>query len=47
LKPEWGGGGCTIGSRGELPGERKPLIRNGGGGGAGGDDDDDDDDDDD
>jgi hypothetical protein len=30
--------GCTIGSRGEVPGERKPVIR---------DDDDDDDDDDD
>jgi hypothetical protein len=36
LKPEWGGG-CNIGSRGEVPGETKPVI------GGGGDDDDDDD----
>jgi hypothetical protein len=33
---------CTIGSRGEVPGERPPVIRdNGGVGGGGGDDDDD------
>jgi hypothetical protein len=42
--------GCTIGSRGEVPGERKPVVRDadddGGCGGGGGDDDDDDDDDD-
>jgi hypothetical protein len=31
--------GCTTGSRGEVPGERKPMIRDGN------DDDDDDDDD--
>jgi hypothetical protein len=34
-------GRCTTGSRGEVPGERKPVIRD-----DGGDDDDDDDDDD-
>jgi hypothetical protein len=36
---------CAIGSRGEVPGERKLVIRDGDGGGGGGDDDDDDDDD--
>jgi hypothetical protein len=27
--------GCVIGSRGEVPGERKPVVRGGGGGGGG------------
>jgi len=35
-------GGTTV-SRGEVPGERQPLIRDGGGGGGGGAADDDDD----
>jgi hypothetical protein len=36
-------GGCTTGSGGEVPGERKPVIRNDDNDGGGGGDDDDDD----
>jgi hypothetical protein len=36
--------GCTTGSREEVPGERKPVIRDGGGGGDDENDDDDDND---